>query len=294
MIESRCIRCTLVHATKEIKVITTMNNEDVSQRSKCLIMNVSTGAVAFAVFLCFSTLHANLWTTKQSMVNTRRFPAVGVVNNILYAIGGDGVTVNEAFDPVNNSWTAKAPLPTIRYWGCAAGTVAGKIYVIGGATGGFYLDTNEEYDPGGDSWTSVAVMPTPRCGLAIGVAYDSIYAIGGFNGAPLATNEAYDPVTDTWTTKTPMPTARSYPAVAVVNNKIYAIGGYNSAMGGFLTTVEEYDPVTDSWQTMTGMPTARNEHAAATLNGRIYAIGGWDGASDLVVKEEYDPVGNSW
>ena len=270
-----------------------MNNEDVSERPKCLFMNVSTDVVAFAVLLCFSILHANVWTTKQSMVNTRRFPVVAAVSDKLYAIGGDGTATTEEFDPVNNSWATLASMPTVRWWGFGAGTVNGKIYAIGGATGGLYLDENEEFDPSSNTWTSKTPMPTERHGLAIGVIHDTIYAIGGRNSTGyLSVNEAYDPATNTWTSKAPIPTARYYLAIAVANGKIYAIGGYGAS--GNLATVEEYDPATDTWTSRTDMPTARHEHAAATLNGRIYAIGGWNGASDLAINEEYDPIGDSW
>ena len=236
---------------------------------------------------------ADTWTARASMETTRRFPVMAVVSNKLYAIGGDNTTVTEEFDPIANSWTTMEPMPTMRYWGFAAGAVGGKIYAIGGATGGLYLDENEEFNPSTNTWASRTAMPTERRGLAVGVINDIIYAIGGSNSSGyLSVNEAYDPTTDTWTSKTPMPTARYYLAIAVVNGKIYAIGGYGAS--GNLSTVEEYDPDTDTWASRTDMPTARHEHAAATLNGRIYAIGGWNGAVDLSTNEEYDPVLDSW
>jgi N-acetylneuraminic acid mutarotase len=233
------------------------------------------------------------WQSRTSMANTRRFPVTAVVAGKIYAIGGDGTTATEEFDPMNNSWTTRASMPTVRWWGFAAGVVDDRIYAIGGATGGDYLDENEEYDPSSNTWTSMAPMPTPRHGLAVGVINDTIFAIGGRNSSGyLSVNEAYDPATDSWTSKAPMPTARYYLAVAVANGKIYAIGGYGP--GGTLATVEEYDPATNTWASRTDMPTAREEHATATLNGKIYAVGGWNGVSDLGTNEEYDPILDSW
>jgi N-acetylneuraminic acid mutarotase len=237
--------------------------------------------------------NANTWVAKTSMVTTRRSPGVAVVGGKLYAIGGDGTTVTEEFDPVNDTWTTMAPMLTTRWWGFGTASADGKIYAIGGASGGVYLDENEEFDPVTDTWVSRTAMPTARHGVAVGVIDDIIYVIGGRNSSGyLSVNEAYDPSTDSWITRTPMPTARYYLAVAVANGKIYAVGGYGA--DGNLATVEEYDPSTDSWTSKTDMLTAREELAAASLNGKIYAIGGWDGVADLAANEEYDPILDSW
>ena len=73
---------------------------------------------------------ANSWTTKASMPTRRGGLGVGVVNGVLYAVGGeDGLYhcpfggapgpgpflgVVEAYDPVANTWTTKASMPTPR------------------------------------------------------------------------------------------------------------------------------------------------------------------------------------
>ena len=61
---------------------------------------------------------ANTWSTKAPMPTARQELAVGVINGILYAIGGNGPgspNVVEAYDPAANSWSTKAPMPTGRY-----------------------------------------------------------------------------------------------------------------------------------------------------------------------------------
>jgi len=251
----------------------------------------------FAVFLLFSSTSeaARSWKVRQSMLTARNHLVAGVVNGKIYAIGGDGMTTNEEYNPITNSWATKTSMPTTRYWGFAAGTVAGKIYAIGGADAGFYLKTNEEYDPSADTWTAKTDVPTERFGLTIGVVGNKLYAIGGYNSTGvLSTNEEYDPVADSWTTKTPMPTARYYLTASVSGNKIYLIGGYNSGIGGYLSTVEEYDPATDTWTTKASMLTARGELASESINDTIYAVGGWDGANDLATAEAYIPADDNW
>ena len=59
------------------------------------------------------------WTTRASMPAPRFGLAVGVVNGILYAVGGSGGDGGLqgavlAYDPATNSWTTKAAVPTPR------------------------------------------------------------------------------------------------------------------------------------------------------------------------------------
>jgi len=118
--------------------------------------------------------------------------AVGVVNGILYAVGGS------CCDPGENA---------------------------------NILSTVESYDPSTNMWTARAPIPTPRVGLAVGVVNGILYAVGGLSKGkgPISTVEAYDPTRNMWTARTPMPTARYRLAVGVVNEILYAVGGLSSS-----------------------------------------------------------------
>jgi N-acetylneuraminic acid mutarotase len=150
----------------------------------------------------------------------------------------------EVYDPVTDTWTKKASMPTARML-LATSVVNGKIYAIGGAlvAGGNCLSTVEVYDPGTDTWTTKASMPTRRTTFSATSAVNGIiYAIGGVTGGTVfSTVEAYDPSTDTWTRKTSMPRARGFLATSAVNGKIYAIGGTLGGGWTGISTVEEYD-----------------------------------------------------
>jgi RNA polymerase sigma factor (sigma-70 family) len=105
-------------------------------------------------------------------------------------------------------WAAKADMLISRV-GFAAGTVNGKIYVIGGLSGGFEtLQTVEEYDPKADKWARKTDMPTARIYLSASVVNEKIYVIGGSMpfGPGFQTVEEYDPAKDEWTKKADMPT----------------------------------------------------------------------------------------
>ena len=251
------------------------------------------------------------WIAKAPMPTPRASLAVGVVNGILYAVGGDGVAdipndylgTVEAYDPATDKWTAKAPTPTVRS-GSAVGVVNGIIYVVGGSCcsklRGKVLNSVIAYDPTTDKWTAKAPMPTARSSLGIGVANGILYAVGGAGGYPdppfLSTVEAYDPTTNTWTTKARMPTGRSSLAVAVANGILYAVGGAGCCDLGHntgLSTVEAYNTTTNTWTTTPPMPTQRLKLAAGVVNQVLYAVGG-GGVSDFGTVESYDPTTKTW
>ena len=87
------------------------------------------------------------------MPTARRALAAVAVGGTIYAIGGyDGaeLTANEAYDPVSDTWSAKAPMPSAR-GGLAAAAVGGTIYAIGGRRYGGHYCTNEAYDASSNS-----------------------------------------------------------------------------------------------------------------------------------------------
>ena len=57
--------------------------------------------------------------------------AVGVLDGIMYAVGGGADRIVEAYDPAANAWTMKTPLPRTLS-AHAIGVVNGGLYVVGG------------------------------------------------------------------------------------------------------------------------------------------------------------------
>jgi N-acetylneuraminic acid mutarotase len=243
----------------------------------------------------------DFWTTEAPLPTPRNYLAAGVVNGVLYAVGGSDnnghpLGTVEAYDPVANNWTAKAPLPTPRA-GLATGVVNGVLYAVGGVDqNNNALGAVEAYDPVANSWSAKAPLPTPRGYLAAGVVNGVLFAVGGSNqNGPAGTVEAYDPVANSWTAMAPMPTPRLVLAAGVVNGVLYAVGG---AGNGILATVEAYDPVANSWTAKASLATPRGYLAADVVNGTLYAVGGLVDKNGLAVNvgtvEAYDPVANSW
>jgi N-acetylneuraminic acid mutarotase len=87
------------------------------------------------------------WSARAPMSEARNRLGAGVINGVLYAVGGEvggpGVTTHEAYNPVTNQWSPRAALPTARR-GTVAAVVGYRLYVIGGAPG---ASDNEAYQP---------------------------------------------------------------------------------------------------------------------------------------------------
>lgn len=108
-----------------------------------------------------------------------------VIEGKLYAIGGRSTNHFprvDAFDPVANQWTPRAPMPTSRGGGMAA-FAKGVVVVAGGennaaSADGMFGET-EAYDPKVDKWFSLPRMRTPRHGTGAAAIDGVVYIPGG-------------------------------------------------------------------------------------------------------------------
>ena len=193
------------------------------------------------------------WKEGEPMPTARGALTANFIDGILYAVGGKNkhikdhngeslqtLQINEAYDPVSNTWTEKEPMPTARHHLTSA-VVDGKLYVIGGRQTNekphVVVDTVEMYDPITNTWTEKEPMPTKRSAMTAVAVIDDIYVLGGAieecppsKGAQpnrvFNNNEKYNTVSNTWKAEPPMPTARHGPlSVLIDGDKIYAIGG---------------------------------------------------------------------
>jgi hypothetical protein len=215
----------------------------------------------------------NTWTTKALMPTPRYGLAIGVVNGILYAVGGSPTANHplatvEAYNPETDTWTPRKPMPTPRLY-LGVGVENGILYAVGGITETDQLATVEAYDPTTDTWTTKTPIPTPHLQSGVAVVNGILYSVGGWDrdtNRYFDTVQAYDPRTDTWTNPgTPMTTARSGFAVGVVNNVLYAVGGANEdySNGSPLATNEALT-LTATWATLSA--TAGQRFAAVVAS----------------------------
>jgi N-acetylneuraminic acid mutarotase len=244
------------------------------------------------------------WATKAPMPHASGDLAVGVVDGILYAVGGQQdpsygtPTLNDlqAYDPATDSWTAKAPMPTARR-ALAVAVANGKLYAIGGNSdyaSHALVATVEAYDPATDTWSTKAPMPTVRMLLAAATVNGSIYAVGGFDEtSALAVVEAYDPGTDQWSTRSPMPGGVLAPAAASIGGVLYVTGGFT---GISVTTTLAYDPRSDMWSAQAPMPSPRDGLAGGVIDSLFYVVAGqnevsFDSITWSTANEVFSPAG---
>ena len=290
-----------------IDVETSSPQHGTAQDTVYFTVKTATAQPAFA-----ANLTENTWTTKAPMPTARYNFGLAVVNGKIYAIGGDimqtegnsgfsnTTNVNEAYDPITDTWMEKTPIPTpVGDFGIAV--YGNKIYCIGGGTiiSGRTVaqGINQVYDPLTDTWETNAPMPTQRSSLDANIVDDKIYLIGGGNAT-----EVYDPATDSWATRTPIPTAVYGYASAVVDNKIYIIGGSPGDVLAMTNLTQMYDPATDTWSLGAPIPRGVSKGAAGAIiivnaPKAIYVLGGSTQEYPLNgqnITQVYFPENNSW
>ncbi|MBC8249799.1 MAG: hypothetical protein H8E90_08990, partial [Anaerolineales bacterium] len=218
----------------------------------------------------------------------------GQVQGKVFVFGGrsggavlDNVLV---YDPLTDSWSARAPMPTPRV-GMGAAWVPPQnpgdpslIYVIGGRDGtiphsGTPLDVVEAYDVNTGIWSTMAPLPIPMMDVYSTVYYSDthkIFVIGGYDGTNVSdVVQIYDVASDSWTMGASMPTPRSNLLAGLCEGRIHAIGGYDGT--NEFAVNEAYDPATNTWSTagISPLPEPRSEFMTQGIfTGQdIYAIG---------------------
>jgi N-acetylneuraminic acid mutarotase len=205
---------------------------------------------------------SNTWETKTSMPTPRADLSANLVNDKIYLIGGkkyssaapffNETNINEVYDPANDSWSPKTPVPTA-VQGYASAVFNDKIYVMGGSLRSLSLentlttDANQVFDSKNDSWSLSANLPYAVSYGAAGttegyLAPARIYYIGGHSvGKFTGQTQAYNSENNSWSIAESMPTSRAYLGVAVVNDVLYAIGGFDGT--NWLNVNEQYKPI---------------------------------------------------
>ena len=232
------------------------------------------------------------------------------LNGKLYVLAGflSGLKVTaatEIYDPITNSWSIGAPMPTpVTHMGAVG--VGDEIWIVTGFVGnhpGVATDKVQIYNTLTDSWSEGPPLPNPRGSGAAVYSNGKIHFFGGL---------LPDRVTDVgehyildvinrdagWQQAATMPNPRNHLSAAAVGGKIYAIGGQYGHDNGVQdqSFLDEYDPSTDSWTRKANLPSARSHFEPGTMvhNDKIIIVGGRRGGFFFDDVTQYDPLSNTW
>ena len=239
----------------------------------------------------------NSWRSLACMGQGRRGVGVGVLNGVLYAVGGsDGVQalkIVECFNQDSNSWTRVADMNEPRS-SVAAAVMEDALYAVGGYDGIMScLSSVERYSPQTDKWSYIHPMSIPRSMTTVGILCDQLYVVGGYNGSSdLSSCEVYDPTTDSWRNIPDMSSNRCMAGVGVVKGRLFVAGGCDYAKS--LRTMEVYDPQSNTWTMAAEMSEARSGVGVAVVQDKLYALGGYSGTSYCSSVECYDMDSDQW
>ena len=219
------------------------------------------------------------WASLPAMPTARVHLALGVIDGIIYAVGGSNASgalgTVEAYDPVTRAWATRASMPTARA-GLAVAVVDGRLYALGGWAIGVsapgatsYLSTVEVYDPVADRWSTR--WPGPSQPPNVGVVGGIIYDVSGL-GCVCGQDEllwyvlTYNPAADVWSDRGTHAEAQwgARGVLGVVGSLLYV----NDQEG---RSVAAYDASSNSWKPVPGLPGA-GEAAGGVIDGVVYAI----------------------
>lgn len=163
--------------------------------------------------------------------------------------GGFQGRYHQVYDPKNNTWSERAPIPQgANHIGLAV--LDKRIYAVGG-----FLEQNKTphnkvfaYDVSGNRWTELASLPKPLGSVATVALRGKIHAIGGRDTVSVGDHYVYDPATNKWSELAPLPGARDHAGAVVVNGFIHVLGGRFNQFEYNTNLHHVYSPNTDEWK----------------------------------------------
>jgi N-acetylneuraminic acid mutarotase len=218
---------------------------------------------------------ARQWRALPDMSVARRGCAAVCIDGNVYVMGGSGsvspyltpVKSAEMYDPSAGQWRALPDMIVARY-GCAAVSIEGNVYVMGGTDGRStqHSKSVEMYDPSAGQWRALPDMSVARSGCAAVCIDGNVYVMGGYDGGSrLKSAEMYDVSAGQWRALPDMSVARNACAAVCIEGNVYVVGG-SSDGATQLASMECYDPIASEWRPLPSMSNPRRYCAAVACD----------------------------
>jgi len=203
----------------------------------------------------------------------------------------------ERYNPIQGRWYALAPLPTPRY-GCAAATLNGSVYVLGGDNGHSVLGTVDRFDPQSACWERRPPMPAPRSRCAAAVVGGAVYVIGGRESltsySHLTVTQRFEALRGSWDMLPPLQLAPLGCAAATLKDRIYLLSHNSNANRRM--EFRSLLPAASRWDGLPSLPQNRHRFgcAVAAVAGHLWVVGGHDGEQIVPFVDRFDPRTAVW
>src|SRR5207244_7577221 len=223
------------------------------------------------------------WVTVAPLNGARYGNSGASDGTYYYSVSGSNLSSMLAdvqrYDPVADTWTTRAPIPSAVQDAPVVYGNNGKLYVFGGldSTTNVVYNLTQIYDIATNAWSNGAVMPAVRFGSYVGYFNGKIYVAGGFLANDVNTGQnttfEYTIATNMWATKATMPNVNALGSYATIGQFLYTFGGWrgNPCCDG---DAFRYDMSGNVWTTIASLPTALEGTAAAVSGGNIMVYGG--------------------
>jgi N-acetylneuraminic acid mutarotase len=195
----------------------------------------------------------------------------------------------EVYDPRNNKWEVKAPLPQPRS-GYAMTSLEGRLYLFGGWDGEKVTDTIFSYDPINDEWSEMSSMPVAIAYMDAVTVGSKIYIAGGWNeSTSIDSLYIYIPNREIsleypWDKQSLQITPSCPIRISTIANSIFLLGGSQTCKQPFLNFREDssvfyqYQTLTNEWILIDSPKFISSSPAIIAYGDYLFIFGGY--ASD--------------
>jgi hypothetical protein len=244
-----------------------------------------------SVAVCFSAscFSQGLWSQKATYPAATGSSSITFsIQSIGYMYTGDSTHNFFAYDPVANTWAAKADLPGPARQG-ATGFSTDSLGFIG--TGQIHNSTavNDvyRYDPASNTWAAIASYPdSVYQASAFGINNTGYIISGIISGSSTTLCYAYSPYTNQWTQIASIPFHMTSGVSTSVNSKGYCFNGT-------VDSIYQYDPIANSWSTPGAFAFGPNS-SSFVINNKVYICYPSAFTGGHAGMRVYDVVGGSW